>query len=83
VERRRRLVSSGPNHRGRVLTLVWTGNPPYVERVLEVNRGELCYIIGTIYMEMPLKPNVMDDIASDVSVLDLDPWSVTKLIPDS
>lgn len=47
------------------------GNPPYIERVLEVNRGELCYIIGTIYMEMPLKPNVMDDIASDVSALGL------------
>lgn len=45
-----------------------TGNPPYIERVLEVNRGELCYIIGTIYMEMPLKPNVMDDIASDLAI---------------
>jgi DNA polymerase delta subunit 2 len=50
----------------------WTGNPPYVERVLEVNKGELCYIVGTIYMEMPLKPNVMDDIASDVSIIDPD-----------
>ena len=65
------------------LTRVWTGNPPYVERVLEVNKGELCYIIGTIYMEMPLKPNVMDDIASDVSILDLNPRSTYSLIPDS
>ena len=62
---------------------MWIGNPPHVERVLEVNKGELCYIIGTIYMEMVLKPNVMDDIASDVSILDLGSRSKSNLVPDS
>ena len=61
----------------------WTGNPPHVERVLEVNKGELCYIVGTIYMEMPLKPNVMDDIASDVGNFSLNPRSASDPIPDS
>lgn len=44
------------------------GNPILVPRVLEVVKSRLCYIIGTVYMDMPLKPNVMEDIARDHSV---------------
>lgn len=40
-----------------------------VERVLDVRQGELCYVAGTIYVDMPLKPNVMDDVSKDVSLL--------------
>lgn len=36
-----------------------------VERVLDVRQGQLCWVIGTVYMEMPLKPNIMDDISKD------------------
>ncbi|KAL4913454.1 DNA polymerase alpha/epsilon subunit B-domain-containing protein [Aspergillus aurantiobrunneus] len=36
-----------------------------VERVLDVRQGELCWVAGTIYMEMPLKPNVLDDLTKD------------------
>lgn len=38
-----------------------------VDRVLDVRQGELCWVAGTIYMEMPLKPNILDDISKDVS----------------
>jgi DNA polymerase delta subunit 2 len=38
-----------------------------VDRVLDVRQGELCWVAGTVYMDMPLKPNVMEDIAKDVS----------------
>ena len=38
-----------------------------VERVLDVRQGQLCWVAGTIYMEMPLKPNILDDISKDVS----------------
>jgi DNA polymerase delta subunit 2 len=38
-----------------------------VERVLDVRQGELCWVAGTIYMEMPLKPNILDDLAKDAS----------------
>jgi DNA polymerase delta subunit 2 len=38
-----------------------------VQRVLDVRQGELCWVTGTIYMDMPLKPNVLDDVAKDVS----------------
>ena len=32
-------------------------------------KGKLCYIVGTVYMDMPLKPNVLEDLARDVSGL--------------
>lgn len=40
-----------------------------VERVLDVRQGELCWVAGTVYMEMPLKPNILEDISKDVSEL--------------
>ncbi|KFY73436.1 hypothetical protein V499_06492 [Pseudogymnoascus sp. VKM F-103] len=36
-----------------------------VERVLDVRQGELCWVTGTIYMDMALKPNILDDISKD------------------
>jgi DNA polymerase delta subunit 2 len=30
-------------------------------------KGQLCYIIGTVYLDMPLKPNVLEDIGKEVS----------------
>ncbi|KAF4625259.1 hypothetical protein G7Y89_g12910 [Cudoniella acicularis] len=36
-----------------------------MERVLDVRQGKLCWVTGTIYMEMPLKPNILDDISKD------------------
>jgi DNA polymerase delta subunit 2 len=35
--------------------------------MLDVENGKLCYIIGTVYMDMPLKPNVLEDLAREVS----------------
>ncbi|RXW24178.1 hypothetical protein EST38_g1656 [Candolleomyces aberdarensis] len=39
-----------------------------VPRVLEVTKGKLCYIVGTVYMDMPLKPNVLEDLARDNTI---------------
>ncbi|KAF2842716.1 DNA polymerase delta subunit 2 [Patellaria atrata CBS 101060] len=36
-----------------------------VDRVLDVRQGELCWVVGTVYMEMPLKPNILDDISKE------------------
>ncbi|PYH92353.1 DNA polymerase delta subunit 2 [Aspergillus ellipticus CBS 707.79] len=36
-----------------------------VERVLDVRQGELCWVAGTIYMDMPLKPNILDDLTKE------------------
>lgn len=38
-----------------------------VERVLDVRQGELCWVGGTVYMDMPMKPNILDDVSKDVS----------------
>jgi DNA polymerase delta subunit 2 len=38
-----------------------------VDRVLDVRQGELCWVVGTVYMDMVLKPNVLDDIGKEVS----------------
>ncbi|KAL1958720.1 hypothetical protein VTO42DRAFT_3839 [Malbranchea cinnamomea] len=36
-----------------------------VDRVLDVRQGELCWVVGTVYMDLPLKPNILDDIAKE------------------
>jgi DNA polymerase delta subunit 2 len=36
-----------------------------VDRVLDVRQGELCWVIGTIFMEMSLKPNILDDLEKE------------------
>lgn len=33
--------------------------------MLDVRQGELCWVVGTCYMEMALKPNILDDISKD------------------
>jgi DNA polymerase delta subunit 2 len=43
------------------------GSPKLVPRVLDVVKGQLCFVIGTVYMDMPLKPNVLEDVGRDVS----------------
>ncbi|EED77603.1 predicted protein, partial [Postia placenta Mad-698-R] len=44
------------------------GRPIYVGRVLDVIKGQLSYVIGTVYMDMPMKPNVLEDLARDHSL---------------
>ncbi|EXJ96410.1 DNA polymerase delta subunit 2 [Capronia coronata CBS 617.96] len=36
-----------------------------VDRVLDVRQGQLCWVVGTIYMDMPLKPNILEDIGKE------------------
>ncbi|KAJ1552627.1 hypothetical protein HK096_011047, partial [Nowakowskiella sp. JEL0078] len=42
---------------------------PYVERILDVLPGVMCFIMGTVYMDMALKPNILDEIALEEWVL--------------
>ncbi|KAJ5734383.1 DNA polymerase III subunit [Penicillium malachiteum] len=37
----------------------------YVHRVLDVRQGELCWVTGTVYMDLPLKPNILDDLTKE------------------
>jgi len=43
-----------------------------VDRVLDVRQGELVWVAGTVYMEMPLKPNILDDISKHVKFIQKD-----------
>ncbi|KAJ5403856.1 DNA polymerase delta subunit 2 [Penicillium cosmopolitanum] len=36
-----------------------------VDRVLDVRQGELCWMAGTVYMDMPLKPNILVDLTKE------------------
>ncbi|KAJ6438575.1 microsomal signal peptidase subunit [Purpureocillium lavendulum] len=36
-----------------------------VDRVLDVRQGELCWVTGTVYMEMALKPDILEDVSKD------------------
>ena len=37
--------------------------------MLDVRQGELCWVTGTVFLDMPLKPNILDDISKDVRSL--------------
>ncbi|ORX77580.1 hypothetical protein K493DRAFT_308873 [Basidiobolus meristosporus CBS 931.73] len=39
--------------------------PRYISKVLDIKEGELCYVIGTIYVEMEYKPNILDDVTKE------------------
>ncbi|OJJ44641.1 hypothetical protein ASPZODRAFT_134724 [Penicilliopsis zonata CBS 506.65] len=36
-----------------------------VDRVLDVRQGDLCWVAGTVYMDLPLKPNILDDLTKE------------------
>lgn len=36
-----------------------------VERVLDVRQGQACWVVGTVFMQMGLKPDVLDDISKE------------------
>lgn len=40
----------------------------HVERVLDVEQSERCWLIGTIYMDLEKKPNVLKELAVDVRI---------------
>ncbi|KAJ3012484.1 hypothetical protein HKX48_006263 [Thoreauomyces humboldtii] len=40
-------------------------NPTLVSKVLDVLAGQVCYIVGTVYVDMPLKPNILDEVTQE------------------
>lgn len=41
------------------------GNPTFIPRLLGVVKGKFCWVVGTVYKEMPLKDNVLNDLAKE------------------
>ena len=38
----------------------------FVNKVLDIPTTEVCFVIGTIYADLPLKPNILDEITEEV-----------------
>jgi DNA polymerase delta subunit 2 len=53
----------------------------FVERVLDVRQGELCWAVGTVFMDMAAKPNVLDDISKEHHIV-APPQLATYMSPD-
>ncbi|ERT02050.1 DNA polymerase delta subunit 2 [Sporothrix schenckii 1099-18] len=51
-----------------------------VERVLDVRQGELCWVSGTVYMDMPFKPSILEDVSKDKLLSK--PSAVKKYVPE-
>ena len=49
-------------------TVIGGEEAKHMDRVLDVRQGELCWVAGTVYMDMPLKPDVLEDVTKDVSL---------------
>ncbi|CAO3703164.1 unnamed protein product [Rhizopus stolonifer] len=50
----------------------WSGLseiPRYVAKVLDTQPNELCFMVGTVYMQMPKKPYVMNDLEDDETII--------------
>lgn len=43
--------------------------------MLDVKQGELSWVVGTVYMEMPQKPNILDEITKEF-------WTVVPISKD-
>ena len=39
------------------------------QRVLDIKPGSLCFVIGTVYMEMRLKPNILEELSREVGTV--------------
>ncbi|KXS19726.1 hypothetical protein M427DRAFT_52608 [Gonapodya prolifera JEL478] len=39
--------------------------PRHVPRILDIPRGSLCWVVGTVYVEMALKPNILDEVTAE------------------
>ena len=57
---RRRVLAAAAVERG--------APPPYIERILDIPPRQVCFVIGTLYASMQLKPDVLQEIARDVRV---------------
>ncbi|KAI8375212.1 DNA polymerase alpha/epsilon subunit B-domain-containing protein [Blakeslea trispora] len=44
-------------------------NPQFLSKILDIQPGRLCYMLGTIYLEMTNKPNVMNNLEDEESLL--------------
>ncbi|KAI8974388.1 DNA polymerase alpha/epsilon subunit B-domain-containing protein [Pilobolus umbonatus] len=54
--------------------------PRYSPKILDVQLGDLCYMVGTVYIEMDNKPNVMHHLDEEDAIVN--PHTPVKYISD-
>lgn len=42
--------------------------PKHIDRIISIKEKEVCYIIGTVFQEMSLKPTILDEITREAWV---------------
>lgn len=61
-----RTVTTTSRKRGRREERLPKAN--YVKRILDVKQGQICFVIGTIYCSMHLKPDVLEELTREVGI---------------
>lgn len=46
----------------------------YVKRILDVKQGQICFVVGTIYCSMHLKPDVLEELTREVRLFLFPPY---------
>ncbi|CAH0024196.1 unnamed protein product [Clonostachys rhizophaga] len=54
-------------------TVIGDETAKQVERALDVRQGELCWVVGTVYMNLQNKPNILEDVSKDRWISKPDP----------
>ncbi|KAG8901171.1 hypothetical protein FRB99_005504 [Tulasnella sp. 403] len=72
-----------PEDQNIVLDTTSEGDATYVPRILDVKKGRLTFVIGTVYMDMPLKPSILEDITKDEWTLTAPPRETYVSTDDS
>ncbi|KAN0062183.1 DNA polymerase delta small subunit Cdc1 [Thecaphora frezii] len=57
-------AEAGPS-RPRRMRITMAQPPTHVDRILDVQQGDVCYIVGNLYCSMPLKPDVLEDLTRE------------------
>lgn len=42
---------------------------PFYPKILDIPKDEPCFVVGTIYLDMPLKPSIFDELSTEFSIV--------------
>ncbi|KAL7754317.1 DNA polymerase delta small subunit Cdc1 [Sorochytrium milnesiophthora] len=68
---REATAASAQKKWGKLAGMCKQGSAYYADRVVDVQPKRLCWIVGTVYVDMILKPNILDEISHEASVRQL------------
>jgi hypothetical protein len=54
-----------------------------VEKVLDVQQREISFLVGTVYLDMKLKPNILNEITKDVRWRRILDYTTNRRLPQA